>query len=229
LFAFAQAAAAFEAGLESDPFNSTLKAGLQCAQQGLVQDLLDGKTLSRKALPAPPTPGRITLAPHNKPTAALLRDTAAAAAASSAQQQLLLPGQQYAVGWQKPSTALLTAAASGQLAAAAANDGDFDGDYQQQLGIPGDAQLPRVLLTPAAAAADPALRDVFEYVSTQVGSRAHQSRARSGVSSVVTKTGLSDVLGYVSTRVVCSGSHAGCCSDLACRQCATVLLDCGGH
>jgi hypothetical protein len=70
---------------------------------------------------------------------------------------------------------LLCAAAAGQLGAAA-----DDEEFQQQ--ILGDAgggvgagsgvdgwQLPRVLLTPSAASADPALRDVYEYVSTQVG------------------------------------------------------------
>jgi hypothetical protein len=168
-----QAAAAYEAGLEADPFNSSLKAGLQNAQQGLVQDLLDGKALNRKALPAPPTPERITLTPHNKASAALLRTRPASSI--QLQQQMLLPGQQYAVGWQKPAVELLCASAAGQL-------GEEDGQLMQQQGFGGCGgagassssgvdgwRLPRVLLTPAAAAADAALKDVYEYVSTQVG------------------------------------------------------------
>jgi hypothetical protein len=169
-----QAAAAYEAGLEADPFNSSLKAGLQNAQQGLVQDLLNGKALNHKALTAPPTPERITLTPHNKASAALLRT--GPASSIQQQQQLLLPGQQYAVGWQKPAVELLCASAAGQL-----GTGE-DGQLLQQQGFGGFGgagassssgvdgwQLPRVLLTPAAAAADAALKDVYEYVGTQVG------------------------------------------------------------
>lgn len=169
-----QAAGAYEAGLEAEPFNGTLKAGLQHAQKGLLHDLSHGRLLSRKALPAPPTTERITLAPHNAASSALLRDgaAAAAAAASSAQQHLLAPGQQYTVGWQKPTAELLCAAAAGQLGA------DDDQLQQQMPGGVGSCsngvdgwRLPRVLLTPAAAAADPALKDVYEYVNTQVGQR----------------------------------------------------------
>lgn len=156
-----QAVSVYEAGLTADPFNSALKAGLQRVQQRLIQDMLHGKALNHKALPAPPIPERITLAPHNVTRAALCKGLAT----KPSQRLGLSPGQQYSVGWREAAVQVIQAAESGELGGEGVHwQGDCATDTWQQ--------LPRLLLTPAAAVADPALRDVYEYVSTQV-SRLH--------------------------------------------------------
>ncbi|KAF8066293.1 Art7 [Scenedesmus sp. PABB004] len=150
------AAAAFEAGLAADPACAALAAGLQAAQRGVTADLLAGRGLDRRALPAPPVAARIAAAPHNVPRAALTGGGGAAAPGVAPAAALLAPGQRFAVGWAPPAAGALRAAQGGGDAAAAPV-------------VPGAApgQLPRVLLTPAVAAADPALCEVFEVVQTQ--------------------------------------------------------------
>lgn len=192
-----QAAAAFEAGLTADPNNSALRSGLQQAHQGLAADLLSGKTLAHiKALPAPAAPERITLTPHNSTQGLSLRlqgggginsDSSGGAGSSKLQRR----GHQ--VGWKGAGDAvdvLLTAAeaVSHALASAAAEAaaGDSAGDSDAAAVVSaggalqllptgaaqsfdaGSWQLPKVLLTPAAAASDVGLQDVYEYLSTQV-------------------------------------------------------------
>lgn len=169
-----QAASAFEAGLAADPLNPALKSGLQQAQQGLAADLLSGKTLAHvKALPAPATPERITLTPHN---AKGVRASADNGSYSSGRVQR----RGHAVGWQGAgdvAVTLLAAAETVQSAVTAAEAEGRDAMALSSLGAAagaagsyaaGSYQLPKLLLTPAAAEADVGLRDVYEYLSTQV-------------------------------------------------------------
>lgn len=159
----AQAAAAYEAGLATDPSNPALKAGLLSAQRGCITDMLSGKALAPRALPAPPTPQQITLAPHNsssRSSSLLLAGLGSSGTAVQQQQRALLgPGQLHAVGWRGPADKLLAAAAGG----GGVGGGSGDSSISSAL------LLPAQLLTPAAVQADAALRDVFEYVKTQVG------------------------------------------------------------
>eukprot|EP00879_Flechtneria_rotunda_P018393 GHRR01019293.1.p1 GENE.GHRR01019293.1~~GHRR01019293.1.p1 ORF type:complete len:270 (+),score=69.13 GHRR01019293.1:297-1106(+) len=152
-----QAAAVFEAGLATDPLNPTLKEGLQCSEQGYLQDLLDGKTLSRKALPAPSTPHRITLAPHNCPKT-VLQSSSATAAKNSAKPCTLGPGQCYQTGWQGRVEDVVELAQSGELVAGGISANTSSASWQ----------LPRHLLTPDVALADAAMKDVYEFLTTRV-------------------------------------------------------------
>lgn len=166
----AQAASAFEAGLAADPLNPALKAGLQQAQQSLAADLLSGRTLTRvKALPAPATPERITLAPHN--STKVVRGS---------QVDGRVQRRGHAVGWQAggDAAALLLSAAELVQHAVQAAEASGEGTAMSSC-VPGSvsaagvfaagsSQLPKLLLTPAAAAADVGLRDVYEYLATQV-------------------------------------------------------------
>lgn len=153
-----------------------MRSGLQLAQQGLAQDLLSGKTLAHiKALPAPVTPERITLAPHNAPKG--LRSTTSQNP-SSTTTRFQRRGHQ--VGWQSAGdTAGALIQAADMVAEAAAGDarGAAAAVSLQTLFASSAAacsydatswQLPKQLLTPAAASADASLRDVYEYLSTQV-------------------------------------------------------------
>jgi hypothetical protein len=104
----------------------------------------------------------------------LLRNGAASSTLQQQQQQMLLLGQQYAVGWQKPAAELPYAAAAGQLGAEEGQlmQQQWFGGFGGALGGSSSGvdrwRLPRVLLKPATAAADAALKDVYEYVRTQV-------------------------------------------------------------
>lgn len=170
-----QAVAAYEAGLAAEPLNPALKTGLQQAQQGLAAELLSGKTLAHvKALPVPATPERITLTPHNANGVRLSADSV-----SSSGGRVQRRG--HAVGWQgagDAAAALLVAAEAIQNAAEAAEAEGANAHALSSVGAvagaagsyaAGSFQLPKVLLTPAAAEADVGLRDVYEYLSTQVG------------------------------------------------------------
>lgn len=172
-----QAGSSFEAGLAADPLNPALKSGLQQAQQGLAHAMLSGKTLAHiKALPAPVTPERITLAPHN---AQGLRAHSSNLNPSSHSSQW----RGHQLGWQgagDAAVALLAAADQvSQAVAAAAATIDTGLAVAAELPLVGSAgfsygasyQLPRSLLTPAAASADAGLRDVYEYLTTQVRSK----------------------------------------------------------
>lgn len=169
----AQAASAFEAGLAADPLNPALKAGLQQAQQGLAADLLSGRTLTHvKALPAPATPERITLAPHNSTKG--VRGSQADSSSGRVQRR------GHAVGWQADddTAALLLSAAESVQHAVQAAEASGEGTAVSSCAsgsvsaagvfAAGSSQLPKLLLTPAAAAADVGLRDVYEYLATQV-------------------------------------------------------------
>lgn len=168
-----QAASSFEAGLAADPLNPALKSGLQQAQQGLAHAMLSGKTLAHiKALPAPVTPERITLAPHVQG----LRAHSSTINPSSQTSQR----RGHQVGWQgagDAAVALLAAADQvSQAVAATATTNDTGMAVAAEVPVVGSAgfsyggsyQLPRSLLTPAAASADAGLRDVYEYLTTQV-------------------------------------------------------------
>jgi hypothetical protein len=177
-----QAASAFEAGLGADPLNPALKSGLQAAQQGLATDMLSGKTLAHiKALPAPVNPERITLTPHNSQG---LRDRLNASGVNpSSVNRTQRRG--HAVGWKGAGDAAdaLLGAAAGVLqavqAASAADSSaagtalsstlyaDATGSYNHSSSS--SYQLPRQLLTPAAAETDVGVKDVYEYLATQVG------------------------------------------------------------
>lgn len=169
-----QAQSVFEAGLSADPININLKAGLQRAQQGIVQDLLAGKTLNHLALPAPPTPERISLTPHNPSGPVLHALTCASGSGSSSvhgrfEASNLGPGRKYLVGWELPAEQVARAATAGELLLTQPGHGPGVSDIQRGSGQSALCwRLPRVLLTPETASADPGLTDVYEYVKTQV-------------------------------------------------------------
>ncbi|KAK3261796.1 hypothetical protein CYMTET_29312, partial [Cymbomonas tetramitiformis] len=61
------AKAAFEEGLSYDPFQEDLKRGLQEATQGILKDLIEGKSKQTLALTAPPKKERIGYLPYDAP------------------------------------------------------------------------------------------------------------------------------------------------------------------
>lgn len=175
-----QAIPVYEAGLSADPLNPNLKSGLQQAQHALVQDLLAGKTLSHLALPAPPTPQRITHAPHN-PLGSVLKALTCGGKGGSSNpgddrfqaSSNLGPGRQYVTGWESPAEIVARAAEAGQLSLAQSDGSKAVSNMLTGSGGVGGGTswtLPRVLLTPETAAADTAMTDVYEYITTQVKS-----------------------------------------------------------
>eukprot|EP00775_Hariotina_reticulata_P007705 gene7705-7904_t len=169
-----QAAAAFEAGLCSDPISPALKAGLQAAQQGAVNDILAGKALNHRALPAPVAPQLIACTPHSSGHKSLqlcqrhilcLPGLSSSPSTARENQQLLSPGQMHHIGW-------------GDAAAFVASLVDFPA--AQGLGSAegltrrggGALLLPTQLLTPQSVQQDDALRDVYEFVRVKCDTRA---------------------------------------------------------
>ena len=57
----------FEEGVKLDPFNPDLKAGLQRASAGILQDLVDGKGRETRAITYPQSAQRITYHPYAAP------------------------------------------------------------------------------------------------------------------------------------------------------------------
>ena len=66
---YREASASFNKGLKHDPFNEELKQGLEEAQQAIFADILEGKSLHVRALPAAQEKGkqRISLQPYSAP------------------------------------------------------------------------------------------------------------------------------------------------------------------
>ena len=62
-----EALEAFQEGLQYDPFSEEMKRGLEHAQQAVLGDILQGKGMEKKALPAPGAKQRITYHEYSAP------------------------------------------------------------------------------------------------------------------------------------------------------------------
>lgn len=62
-----EALEAFQEGLQYDPFSEEMKRGMEHAQQAVLGDILQGKGMEKKALPAPGAKQRITYHEYSAP------------------------------------------------------------------------------------------------------------------------------------------------------------------